>query len=131
MRYRTGEIRNYTSKRKEMRYRTGEIRNYTSKRKDTEVTDKHSTNTLENKPQPTYHNAAYKMINVHVDKWYELINMHYREHLHESYHISGSDITDKSGAVLLETQIKAELRQRNSVNITMLTIYLMNQRTGP
>ena len=114
-----------------MRYSTGEISNYTSKRKDTEVTDKHSTNTFENKPQPTYHNAAYKMTNVHVDKWYELINMHYREHLHESYRISGSDITDKSGAVLLETQIKAELPQRNSVNMTMLTIYLMNQRTGP
>ena len=65
--------------------------------------------------QPTQHHAAYKMRNIHVDEWYELLN--YYERLHKSYHISWSHITDKIGSVLLETQIKvAELPLRNNVN---------------
>ena len=44
-----------------MRYRTGKTISYTSKRKDTKVTNKNSADTLENEPQPTQHNAAYKM----------------------------------------------------------------------
>ena len=47
--------------RKDMRYRTGKTISYTSKRKDTKVTSKNSADTLENEPQPTQHNAAYKM----------------------------------------------------------------------
>lgn len=57
-----------------MRYRNRKTKNYTSKRKDSKVTDKNSTNTFESKPQPTQHNAAYKMTNLHVDEWYELLN---------------------------------------------------------
>ena len=103
--------------RKDMRYRTGKSRSYTSKRKDTKVTNKNSENTFESEPQPTQHNAAYKMTNIHVDEWYESLSIRYYEHLHKSYHISFSDITDKSGYVLLETQIKvAELPLRNNVN---------------
>ena len=93
-----------------MRYRTGKTRSYTSKRKHTKVTNKDSADTFENESQPTQHNAAYKMTNINVDEWYELLNIRYYEHLHKSYHISRSDITDKSGTVPLETQIKvAEL----------------------
>ena len=44
-----------------MRYRTGKTISYTSKRKDTKITNKNSADTLENEPQPTQHNAAYKM----------------------------------------------------------------------
>ena len=96
-----------------MRYRTS----YTSQRKDTKVTNKNSANTFESEPQPTQHNTAYKMTNVHVDEWYELLNIRCYEYLHKPYHISWSDIIDKSGSLLLETQIKvAELRQRNNVN---------------
>ena len=103
--------------RKDMRYRTGKTRSYTSKRKDTKVTNKNSANTFESEPQPTQHNVAYKMTNIHVDEWYKLLNIRYYEHLHKSYHISWSDITDKSGSVLLETHIKvAELPLRNNVN---------------
>ena len=47
--------------RKDMRYRTGKTISYTSKRKDTKITNKNSADTLENEPQPTQHNAAYKM----------------------------------------------------------------------
>ena len=96
-----------------MRYRTGKTRSYTSKRKDTKVINKNSADAFENKPQPTQHNATYKMTNINVDEWYELLNIRYCEHLHKSNHISWSDITDKSGTVPLETQIKfAELPRR-------------------
>ena len=63
------------------------------------------------------HNQRSIMQHIHVDERYELLNIHYYDHLHKSYHISWSDITDKSRFVLLETQIKvAELPQVNSVN---------------
>ena len=98
-----------------MRYRTGKTRSYISKRKDTnktlrKVTNKNSADALEDEPQPTQHNAVFKMTNINVDEWYESLNINYYEHLHKSYHISQSDITDKNGTVPLEIQIKvAEL----------------------
>ena len=100
-----------------MGYRTGKTRSYSSKRKDAKVTNKNSADTFKNEPQPTQHSAAYKMTNINVDEWYELLNIRYYEHLHKSYHISWSNITDKSGTVSLETQIKvAELPRKNNVN---------------
>ena len=71
-----------------MRYRTGKTRSYTSKRKHTKVTNKNSADAFEKEPQPTQHNAAYKMTNINVDEWYELLNIRYYEHLHKSHHIS-------------------------------------------
>ena len=47
-------------------------------------------------------------------KWYELLNMRYYEHLEATYHISWSDILDKNGNKLLETQVKVALP--NDVN---------------
>ena len=52
-----------------MRYRTRKTRSYTSKRKDTKVTNKNSADAFENEPQPTQHNAAYKMTNINVDEF--------------------------------------------------------------
>ena len=86
---------------KDMIYRTGKTRCYTLK---INVTSKNSTDTFESEPQPTQHNAVYKMTNINADEWYELLNIRYYEHLHKSYHISWSYITDKSGTVPLETQ---------------------------
>ena len=87
-----------------MRYRTGKTRSYTSKKKkrkkDTKLTTKNSANAFQTKPQPTQQNAAYKMTNIHVDEWHELLNIHYYEHLHKSHHISWSDFTVKSVSVL-------------------------------
>ena len=57
-----------------MRYRTRKTRSYTSKRKDTKVTNKNSADAFENEPQPTQHNAAYKMTNINVVEWYEDLN---------------------------------------------------------
>ena len=57
-----------------MRYRTRKTRSYTSKRKDTKVTNTNSADAFENEPQPTQHNAAYKMTNINVVEWYEDLN---------------------------------------------------------
>ena len=51
-------------------------------------------------------NAAYKMEIAIAKKWYELLNIRYYEHLEATYHISWSDILDKNGNILLETQVK-------------------------
>ena len=102
---------------KDMKHRTGKTRSYTWKRKDTKVTNKISADPFENEAQETQHNTAYKMTNTNADEWYELLSIRYYESLHKSCHISCSDITDKSGAVPWETQIKvAELPRRNNVN---------------
>ena len=47
-------------------------------------------------------------------KWYELLNIHYYEHLEATYHIFWSDILDRNGNILLETQAKVTLP--NDVN---------------
>ena len=97
---------NFIYNRKEMRYRTEKTRNNTPKWKDAKVTDTNSANIFETRLQPTQRNAAFKMKNVHANVSYELHKIRYQEHLHESYHVSWSDITCKSGYVLLETQVK-------------------------
>ena len=80
--------------------------------KDDKITDNENENVSE--PQPTLQNAAYKMEIASANKWYGLLNIRYYEHLEATFHISWSDILDKNGNILLETQIK--VASPNDVN---------------
>ena len=103
-----------------MRTKSCKNRNYTSKgkttkssdQKDNKITDNENENDSE--PQPTLQNAAYKMEIAGAKKWYELLNISYYEHLEATYHIPWSDILDKKGNILLETQVRVALP--NDVN---------------
>ena len=46
--------------------------------------------------------------------WTPYVNIRYYEHLEATYHISWSDVLDKKGNILLETQVKVVLP--NDVN---------------
>ena len=60
------------------------------------------------KPTPTTLNAAYKITNVKNNDWHELLNIRNYKHLHENYHITWVDVTDKNGIISLETQVRVE-----------------------
>ena len=86
-----------------MRSKSAKYRNYTSKKKEI----KQNLNAIQfEEPTPTPQNAAYKMIVNHVHEWNKVMNIRYYEHLQEVYDIAWSDISDKKGKTLLETQVK-------------------------
>ena len=100
-----------------MRSKQPKRRNYISGKKDRRINilnmpsnTGNETPNIENNPQPTLHNAAYKMTVSRAEEWYNILNIRYYEHLYERYRMQWADTTDKSGDTLLETEIKiAEL----------------------
>ena len=92
-----------------MRTRTTKSRNYSKKvRKNAKL--KTQPQEFDDEPVLTTYLAAFKLNVANPTGWYELFIIRYYEHLQNIYNIIWSDVYDKSGDILLETQIKvAEL----------------------
>ena len=68
---------------------------------------------------PTLQKAAYKMIAVRPNEWYDLLNIRYQKRLQKMFYIEWTNTLDKGGYVLLETQVK--VFRKNSKNSTKET----------
>ena len=88
-----------------MRVKSGKTRNYNSKKKII-TTLNNNTETYDDEPKPTLHNAAFTMHVKNIKEWYDLFNVRYYEKLQEVYNIVWTDTSDKNGENLLETKIK-------------------------
>ena len=70
-------------------------------------------------PLPTLQKAACKMTVVRLNEWFDLLNIRYYEHLQKMFYIEWTDILDKGGNLLLETQVKVfKQNKKNSTNNT-------------
>ena len=84
-------------------------------------------------PLPTLQKAACKMTVVRLNEWFDLLNIRYYEHLQKMFYIEWTDILDKGGNLLLETQVKVfKQNKKNSTNNTKseeesIKHYLMSQ----
>lgn len=97
-----------------MRAKITKKRNYNKNNKTTK--SKIRTTSIE-EPKPTDRLAAYKMSALNTNDWYEILDIRYYEHLQDIYDISWSDVFDKSGGNLLETQVKiSDLSLKQVIN---------------
>ena len=92
------------NKSKKMRTRTTKSRNYNKKvRKNAKL----KTQPQEfDEPVLTTHQAAFKLNVANPADWYKLFNIQYYKQLLNIYNIIWSNIYNKSGNILLETQTK-------------------------
>ena len=107
-----------------MRSRTSKTRNYNSKSKSSNkieqiIAENGSDMDTDGETLPTLQKAAYKMTAVRPNEWYDLLNIHYYEHLQKTFYIEWTDTLDKGENVLLEIQVKIfKQNKKNSTNDT-------------
>ena len=94
-----------------MTIKTGKAKSYNSKKKveqSNAVRNNCCDDNLE--PTPATQHVTYIITNANTSHWYALMNVRYYKHLHENYHITWVDFTDKNRVTPLETQVRvAEL----------------------